>query len=105
MERRLLRHAIDGLFFQATVLLRWIVLAGLGFALLGGLTAAFLVYRYFAHGSVPGWTSIVVLLLLCTGVLLVSMGVIGLYIGKIFDQAKARPLFVLDCSDEGRGAW
>jgi dolichol-phosphate mannosyltransferase len=102
---RLLRHAIDGMFFQATVLLRWIVLAGLGFALLGCMTALYLVYRYYTLGSVAGWTSVVVLILLCTGVLLVSMGVIGLYIGKIFDQAKGRPLFVLDTADQGRESW
>lgn len=97
---RLIRHAVDGLFFQATVLLRWIVVSGLLVALLGCATAAYLVYRYYVLGSVAGWTSVVVLILLCTGVLLVSMGVIGLYIGKIFDQAKFRPLFILDTSDE-----
>jgi polyisoprenyl-phosphate glycosyltransferase len=99
---RLVRHAIDGLFFQATVLLRWIVMAGLTFALAGLAAAAVLVYRHFMVASVPGWTSVVVLILLCTGALLVSMGVIGLYIGKIFDQSKARPLFVVDTVDESR---
>ena len=97
---RLVRHAVDGLFFQATVLLRWIVLAGLAVALAGCVAAVYFVYRYFALGSVAGWTSVVVLILLCTGMLLVSMGVIGLYIGKIFDQAKSRPLFILDTADE-----
>jgi len=102
---RLIRHAFDGIFFQATTLLRWIVMAGLGFALVGSLFAVWLVYRYFAVGSLEGWTSLAVMMLICTGVLLVSIGVIGLYIGKIFDQAKARPLYILDEADTGHGAW
>ena len=103
--RRLLRHAADGIFFQATVLLRFIITTGLLFAALGITLAVFLVYRYFAHGSLEGWTSVVVLILICTGVLLSSLGVVGLYIGKIFDQAKARPLYIIDAVAERRTPW
>jgi len=102
---RLLRHGADGLFFQATVLLRWIVALGLLFAVLGAMLAVYFVYGYFAHGSAEGWTSVVVLILICTGVLLFSMGVIGLYIGKIFDQAKERPLYVIDAVIERSASW
>lgn len=94
--KRLLSHAIDGLFFQATVLLHCIVAIGLLFSLCGFGLALYYVCQYFAYGSIPGWTSMVFLILICTGVLLVSLGVIGLYIGKIFDQTKGRPLYVLD---------
>jgi polyisoprenyl-phosphate glycosyltransferase len=103
--RALLRHAIDGVFFQATVLLRWIVTIGLLFALFGMGLAAFFVYNYLIHGSVPGFTSLAVLILICTGVILVSIGVIGLYIGKIFDQSKARPLHIIDIVNERRMSW
>lgn len=99
--KRLLQHALDGLFFQATVFLRWIVTAGLLFALFGVTLAAYFIYQYFTHGSVAGWTSVVVLILVCTGVILSSLGVIGLYVGKIFDQAKNRPLFIIDEISKG----
>lgn len=102
---RLLRHAVDGIFFQATVLLRWIVTLGLLFALFGATLAMYFVYQYFEIGSVPGWTSVVVLLLVNTGVILFSLGVIGLYVGKIFDQAKGRPLYVIDAVAERRSEW
>jgi dolichol-phosphate mannosyltransferase len=98
--KRLLRLAAEGVFFQATVLLRWIITAGLLFAVFGVMLAVYFVYGYFSHGSVEGWTSVAVLILICTGVLLTSMGVIGLYIGKIFDQAKERPLYVIDTVSE-----
>lgn len=102
---RLLRHAVDGIFFQATVLLRWIVTLGLLFALFGATLALYFVYQYLEIGSVPGWTSVVVLLLVNTGVILFSLGVIGLYVGKIFDQAKGRPLYVIDAVAERRSEW
>ena len=94
--RSLFRHAVDGVFFQATVLLRWIVGLGVIYALLGLLLAGYFVYHYFIRGSLPGWTSLVVLVLLSTGAVLISLGVIGQYVGKIFDQTKGRPLYVID---------
>jgi glycosyltransferase involved in cell wall biosynthesis len=98
---QLIRHSLDGLLFQATVLLRWIVFVGLLSAVSGGFLAVFLVWRYLALGSLPGWTSLAVLILLATGVILICLGIIGLYIGKIFDQAKQRPLYVVDALSEG----
>ena len=100
--RQLIRHSVDGLLFQATVLLRWIVSIGLLTAVSGGILAAILVWRYLAVGSLPGWTSLAVLILLTTGVILISLGIVGLYIGRIFDQAKQRPLYVVDVYSEGR---
>lgn len=102
---RLLHLAIDGVLFQATVLLRWIVSLGFIFALSGMGMAAYLVWRSFFRASLPGWTSLVVLILLSTGVILISLGIIGLYVGKIFYQSKQRPLYVIDVVSESRLQW
>lgn len=103
--KRLIKHAAEGLFFQATVLLRWIVSIGLLFAAFGIGLAMYFIYQYFSQGSVAGWTSVVVLILICTGILLTSLGVIGLYIGKIFDQMKDRPLYIVDRLEGGGAQW
>ncbi len=63
---RLLQHAFSGFLFE-TVLLRWIVFGGLGFSFSSILAAIILVYRHFHVHSLPGWTSLIVLLLFCTG--------------------------------------
>ena len=101
----LMRFALDGLFFQTTSLLRWIVYAGFAISALGTLLAAFFVVNYFAGDPYPGWTSLGVLLLLLGGFIIASTGVTGLYVGKIFVQVKDRPLYVVDriveSSDEG----
>jgi glycosyltransferase involved in cell wall biosynthesis len=95
--KQLLRVALDGLFFQSTKLLRWVVYAGFAIALGGALLAAYIVANYLtAEKSPPGYTSIAVLLLLLTGFVITSLGVLGLYIGKIFEQGKGRPLYIID---------
>lgn len=92
----LLRFAVDGLFFQTTTLLRWIVYVGFAISAVGVMLSAFFVVNYFVGDPYPGWTSLGVLLLLLAGFIIVSTGVTGLYVGKIFVQAKNRPLYVVD---------
>jgi len=93
--RALLRHALDGLMFQTTVVLRWIVYAGFALASAGALLAAFFVVSHLTRGSAPGWTSIATMLLLLSGFSIASSGVVGLYVGKTFEQVKQRPLYVI----------
>lgn len=98
---RLLRVASDGLFFQTTVLLRWIVMLGFAIALLGAGLAAYWVIVFLVDDPPSGFTSIAVLLLLLSGFLITSLGVVGLYVGKIFEQVKTRPLYLVDERIEG----
>jgi dolichol-phosphate mannosyltransferase len=94
--RALVKVAVDGMFFQSTVLLRWIVYVGF---LLAGVGVALALYTItvFAFGRhLPQWTGVPVLALLLAGFIIVSTGVTALYIGKIFDQVKGRPLYVID---------
>lgn len=93
--RALLRHALDGLMFQTTVVLRWIVYAGFALASAGAMLAAFFVVSHLTRGSAPGWTSIATMVLLLTGFSIASSGVVGLYVGKTFEQVKQRPLYVI----------
>jgi dolichol-phosphate mannosyltransferase len=105
--RQLVKVALDGMFFRTTVLLRWIVFLGFVVAAAGGLLGVYAVYARYVEDSPPGYTSIVVLLVLLSGFIIISLGVVGLYVGRIFDQVKGRPLFVVDeqiDGDRGPGA-
>jgi dolichol-phosphate mannosyltransferase len=99
--RALLRHALDGLMFQTTVVLRWIVYAGFALAATGMLLAGFFVVSHLTRGSAPGWTSIATMVLLFSGFSIASSGVVGLYVGKTFEQVKQRPLYVISERTEG----
>ena len=94
--RQLIQVAIEGFFFETTILLRWIVYLGFALALVGALLAAWFVVAFFLFDPYPGWTSVAVLLLVVGGFIITSLGVTGLYIGKIFGQVKDRPLYVVD---------
>lgn len=100
---RLIRVALDGMFFRSTVLLRLVVLVGFLVAVAGAVLAAFEVADYFLEHdkTVPGYTSLAVLLLLLSGFIIVSVGVVGLYVGRIFEQVKDRPLFLIDRAADG----
>lgn len=46
--------------------------------------------------SVPGWVSVMVSLYLLSGLILANLGIVGFYVGKTFDEAKKRPLYILE---------
>jgi dolichol-phosphate mannosyltransferase len=98
MLQRLVRVALDGMFFRSTVLLRLVVLVGFVIAAIGLGLAAFEIIAYFLapEKTVPGYTSLAVLMLVLTGVIIFSVGIVGLYVGRIFEQVKDRPLFLID---------
>lgn len=94
--RRLVAHGLDGVFFQTTTLLRWIVYLGFAMAAGGVALAIGFIAQALIVDPLPGWTSLAVLILLVGGFIIVSTGVTGLYIGRIFRQVKDRPLYVVD---------
>jgi dolichol-phosphate mannosyltransferase len=103
--RSLIRLALDGVLFQTTALLKWIVGLGLLFAIFGVALSIYLIYLRLGSAVVAGWTSLAVLILLSTGAILTSLGAVALYIGKIFDQVKDRPLYVVDTISERTADW
>jgi glycosyltransferase involved in cell wall biosynthesis len=95
--RKLFKLALDGITSFSTKPLRLISAVGFLTVL---LCFGYLVYalyeRFFTHEQVRGWTSVIVVVLLLGGVQLLSLGVVGQYIARIFDEAKGRPLYLID---------
>lgn len=94
--RRLIRHALSGVFFQTTNVLFYIVLLGFVLAAAGMLLAAYDLYLVAVAHPPPGYTSVMVAIMVIGGFIIVSTGVTGLYIGRVFEQVKGRPLYVVD---------
>lgn len=96
--RKMLVLAIDGITSFSTAPLRLIALSGvLVFVLAAVLGVIFILQKLTApETTVPGWASTVLPLLFLGGIQMISLGVIGEYIGKIYMEVKRRPRFIVD---------
>ncbi len=95
--RRLIRYALDGLFSFSRLPLRMVTYAGVFIALLGFAGGLFFIlWRLMGfENSQQGFTTLVVLVLFLGGIQLVGIGVLGEYLGRIYDEVKQRPLYVV----------
>lgn len=93
---KLIRHALSGILSQSNRILYASLGVGFLFILGACLATILLIGLYFVHGFMAGWASLMVVILVCTGMILVTIGVTGAYIGMIFEQVKQRPLVVYD---------
>jgi glycosyltransferase involved in cell wall biosynthesis len=94
--RKLMRLALDGITSFSTLPIK--LVAWLGFALVVFCLVVLgwtLYTRFFTNDAPQGWTSLLVVVLLLGGVQLLSLGVIGQYVARIFDEAKQRPLYLV----------
>jgi dolichol-phosphate mannosyltransferase len=94
---RMLRFSVDGITAFSIVPLRLASYLGVLVALSGIPYASWAVYkRLFTDEAVHGWASLVVALLVIGGLLLVCIGIIGEYLGRIYEEVKGRPLYIAD---------
>jgi len=94
--RHMLRFALDAVVSFSAVPLRVASLLGFVASALGGVYLAYVVgVRLFTETAVPGWTSVVVVVLILGGAQLVCLGIIGQYLGRMYDEVKGRPLFLV----------
>lgn len=94
--RKLIRFAIDGLTSFSTLPLRVWSLLGLAISLMAIAYASVIFVRTIVFGAdVPGFPSIIVSVMLLAGVQLISLGVLGEYLGRVYEEVKARPLFLV----------
>ncbi|WP_425410159.1 glycosyltransferase family 2 protein [Hyphococcus sp.] len=94
---KLWNFALDGIVSFSSAPLRIWSYAGVAIAFLSFLYAAFIVMRTLITGvDVPGYASLVVLILFFGSVQLISIGVLGEYIARLFMEVKRRPVYVVD---------
>lgn len=99
--RKLVKLGADGVFGFSKVPLKLALTFGFIFSIasfLYGVSA--LVKRALGIGYVPGWASVIAIVTFIGGVQLIVVGVMGIYVGRIYDEVKQRPLYVVR---EGRG--
>lgn len=102
---RLMKLASDGIFAFSIVPIRAAALMGLLAILFSILYLLYALYaRLFLHSSPVGFTALIMAVTFLSGVLLFFVGVIGEYVGRIYEETKARPLYIVDrvCGGDAR---
>ena len=93
---KLIELAIDGITSQTDRLLRISIYTGFIFAFISFVSTVYIIIKSIESGFKPGWASTTVLIIFATGLILISLGIVGIYIGKIFNQTKGRPLYLIE---------
>lgn len=104
--RKMLRLAEDGLFSFSLAPLRLALVIGLLFL---GLLAVEIVYVLSfwiggtQHSLVPGWSSLMIMLTMSSAISMLLLGILGFYVGMIFQEVKRRPVYVVRPEGKGDG--
>lgn len=98
--KKMIAFALDGIISFSTKPLKISMYLGLSTALIAfiGIVYAVLL-RIFTDSWVEGWTALIISILFIGGVQLVSIGILGEYVGRIYTEVKARPNYIKDSHD------
>lgn len=94
--RRLIHYAMDGIFSFSYRPLRWVTWMGLFVSTISFGLALWYIFDFFYHRKpITGFTTIIVSVLFLGGVQMIAVGILGEYIGRIYEEIKQRPLYVV----------
>lgn len=95
--KTMINYAIEGLTSFTTAPLRWATYAGIISAVIAVVYAIYVVYMVITNNPnlQPGWASMVCIMLFFGSLQLIFLGVIGEYLGRIFNETKNRPLYYI----------
>jgi dolichol-phosphate mannosyltransferase len=94
--RHLMKLALDGFFAFSTVPLQISTWLGFLAAGLGFLYLVFALVSRFLYQNPAGWTSLAAIVLFLGGTQLILLGVLGEYVGRIYEEVKQRPLYIVE---------
>lgn len=94
---KMMQLATAGILSFSTKPLQIGIFVGVLFSFLSFIMIIWTVVEFFINKSIPsGWTTLVVLLLMFSGIQLIVLGIIGAYIGGIYEEVKDRPRYIID---------
>lgn len=94
--KKMIRLALDGIISFSAAPLHLVTYVGMIVSFLSFLYGAYSLYAYFfTDQTIPGWTSILVAVLFLGGVQLISIGMLGEYLIRVYNESKGRPLYII----------
>jgi glycosyltransferase involved in cell wall biosynthesis len=94
--KKMLAFAFDGITSFSVTPIRLVTVAGFSFFIISLLAALYTLVNKFMGNTASGWASIMISIWFIGGIQLLSLGLIGEYIGKIYKEVKHRPLFIVE---------
>lgn len=91
--RKMIRFALDGIAAFSRAPLRMALYVGILCGLLSLLMILHILYVYFSGEAVNGWTTLGMAIFFLGGIQLIGIGIIGEYVGRVFEEVKHRPLY------------
>lgn len=99
--RKLVKYSIEGIASFTTMPLKLAALLGTLFIFIAvAVIIALAIRQYLYHNSVDGWTSLVCILFLLSGIQLFCMGIFGQYLAKMYMEIKRRPHYIISESSD-----
>jgi len=93
--KKMLQFAITGIATFSNKPLYFAAYMGFAFAFLSLLYIPYIIYAFYSGTEVHGWASIVATLAFFGGIILMMLGIVGIYLGKLFEQSKNRPQYLV----------
>ena len=92
----MLNLALDGITSFSIKPIYYILTIGLAFIAMSFIIGIYVLHALIIGTAYPGWASIMMSIWLIGGLMLLSIGIIGIYIGKIYTEVKQRPLYEIE---------
>jgi polyisoprenyl-phosphate glycosyltransferase len=99
--KKMLKFAIEGITAFSVKPLYMAVYLGFTFSILSILYIPYIIYAHYQGEDVAGWATVVVSIVFFGGLQLIILGIIGIYIGKLFIQSKQRPNYIVRSTNLG----
>jgi dolichol-phosphate mannosyltransferase len=93
--KKMVRFALTGITSFSTKPLYVAAYLGFFFSIVSFLYFPYAVFSYYFGSTISGWASVIVTIAFFGGLQLCILGIIGLYLGKVFMQVKHRPLYII----------
>ena len=100
--KSLIKYAITNIVGYSSAPMQFVTGAGVLVFVLGIVLGIQTLFRYFSGHAVEGFTTVILLLLLLGSIIMISLGIIGYYISRIYEEVKGRPRYIISKKIDGR---
>ena len=91
--RKMLRLSVDGITSFTEKPLYYVLYTGILFIAVSLVILVYAIFSLASGKAAPGWTSLILSVWFIGGVILIALGIIGIYVGKVYSESKGRPLY------------